>query len=80
MGRVRTAATWFFFVHAKELPGLVADLHLGWKDVLNGHLDVCEVPGHQQSMMIEPNVSRLAEELAARLQAVQQRHGLKAGQ
>jgi len=64
------------FRASKQLPGLAADLHLGWKDVLNGHLDVCEVPGHQQSMLIAPNVSRLAEELAARLQAVQQQHGL----
>jgi len=67
------------FRASKQLPGLAADLHLGWKDVLNGQLDVCEVPGHQQSMLIAPNVSRLAKELAARLQAAQQQHGLKLG-
>jgi amino acid adenylation domain-containing protein len=67
------------FRASKQLQGLVADLHLGWKDVINGHLDVCEVTGHQQSMLSEPNVSRLAEELASRLQAVQQQHGLKVG-
>src|ERR1019366_2713484 len=41
---------------SKQLSGLVADgdEYLGWKHVLHGNLDVCEVPGHQQNMLLEP--------------------------
>jgi len=64
------------FRASKQLPGLVADdRHLGWKDVLHGNLDVCDVPGHQQNILIEPNVAHLADQLSTRLQAAQQRHG-----
>jgi amino acid adenylation domain-containing protein len=55
----------------KQLQGLAADWSLGWKSILNGSLEVCEVPGHQQNMLIEPNVSRLAEELTVRLETTQ---------
>ncbi|HVW86990.1 MAG TPA: amino acid adenylation domain-containing protein, partial [Bryobacteraceae bacterium] len=47
----------------KQLRGLVAGPALGWNDVIDGHLDVCEIPGHQQNILLEPNVSRLAGEL-----------------
>ncbi len=58
---------------SKQLRGLV-DRYLGWKDLLPGNLDVCEVPGHQQNILMEPKVGLLAEELTARLQAAQQRY------
>ncbi len=57
----------------KQLTGLVADRSLGWKNVIGGNLDICEVPGHQQNILLEPNVSHLAAELSARLQRLSQR-------
>ncbi len=62
------------FRASKQLSGLMADEYLGWKRVLQGNLDVCEAPGHQQNLMLEPNVSRLAKELTTRLEAAQYRY------
>jgi thioesterase domain-containing protein len=56
-----------------QLGGLEIDEYLGWKRVLHGKLDVCEVPGHQQTLLMDPNVAKLAAELTTRLRAVQQR-------
>ena len=53
------------FRASRQLSGLVADgdEYLGWKQVLHGNLEVCEVPGHQQNMsVLEPRVARLAKE------------------
>jgi thioesterase domain-containing protein/acyl carrier protein len=62
------------FRASKQLRGLIGnDPYLGWHDLLHGNLEVCEVPGHQQNVLLEPNVSRLAEELRSRLQAVHER-------
>ncbi len=36
--------------------------------------DAYEVPGHQQTLLVEPNVSQLAQELSGRLMAAQQRY------
>ena len=62
------------FRASKQLAGLVADEHLGWDRTFRGKLDVCEVPGHQQNLLLEPNVSQLAKELSIRLKAAQQRY------
>ena len=62
------------FRASKQLSGLMSNEYLGWKGVLNGNLDVFEVPGHQQNLLLEPNVSRLAQELTTRLKAAQHRH------
>ncbi len=64
------------FRAAKQLRGLMADSTLGWKEVLIGEMRICEAPGHQQNMLIEPNVKVLARELGASLAAAQQRFGL----
>ena len=61
------------FRASRQLSGLLADSTLGWKGVIQGRLDVCDIPGHQQNLLIEPNVSPLAAELTARLQLVEQR-------
>jgi len=63
----------------KQLRGLMADWHMGWRDVVHGNLNVFEVPGHQQNLLIEPNVLLLAEELTARLNAAQEDQEIKAG-
>ena len=55
----------------KQLPGLTADRFLGWQRVLGANLDVCDVPGHQQNLLGEPHVVRLAEAFNARLNVVQ---------
>jgi surfactin family lipopeptide synthetase A len=55
----------------KQLSGLVTDLALGWKDVLRGSLEIFDVPGHQETMLSEPNVAFLAEKLTAQLLAAQ---------
>jgi thioesterase domain-containing protein len=64
------------FRASRQLSGLVADgdEYLGWKQVLHGSLDVCELPGHQQNLLLEPRVARLAKELSPRLKTAQQRH------
>ena len=62
------------FRASKQLPGLVADKYLGWKCVLRGNLEVCEVPGRQQNLLLEPNVLQLAKELSSRLNTAQQRY------
>jgi amino acid adenylation domain-containing protein len=61
------------FRGSKQLGGLNSDEFLGWKRVLKGNLDVCEVPGHQQTLLLQPNVSKLAQELSSRLKAAQLR-------
>jgi aspartate racemase len=55
----------------KQLQGLAADWSLGWKSILNGNLEIYEVSAHQQNMLVEPNVSRLAKELTVRLETTQ---------
>jgi amino acid adenylation domain-containing protein/FkbM family methyltransferase len=62
------------FRASKQLSGLLADEYLGWKSFFDGHFEICEVPGHQQNLMLQPNVRRLASELSARLKAAQQRY------
>jgi thioesterase domain-containing protein len=63
------------FRASKQLSGLVADEYLGWKDFFNPGFEICEVPGHQQNLMLEPNVRRLANEMSVRLKEVQERVG-----
>ncbi len=65
------------FRASKQLSGLRADECLGWKPFFNGGFEVCEVPGHQQNLMLEPNVRRLAKEINSRLNDAQQRHVAK---
>ena len=59
----------------KQLSGLMIDSSSGWKQLVRGNLDICEVPGHQQNMLAEPNVLYLAQVLTARLHAVQKTRG-----
>jgi len=65
------------FRASKQLLGLVADEYLGWRRILQGNLELCEIPGHQQNLLLEPNVVRLAKELGSRLKAAQRRSGAK---
>ena len=57
------------FRASKQLPGLLTDPSLGWKPVIKGHLEIRELPGHQQNILVEPRVARLADELQTRLHA-----------
>jgi amino acid adenylation domain-containing protein len=59
------------FRASSQLRGIMADSQLGWSDILRGTLNMYEVQGHQQSILIEPNVGHLAEKLAACLRAAQ---------
>jgi amino acid adenylation domain-containing protein len=61
------------FRSSKQLHGIVADKYLGWRPLILGNLDVCEIRGHQQNLLSEPNVMLLARELGSRLAAAQQR-------
>jgi amino acid adenylation domain-containing protein len=56
------------FRASKQLPGMMADASLGWKPVIKGQLEICQLSGHQQNILVEPHVTRLAEELRARLE------------
>ncbi|MEQ1474583.1 MAG: alpha/beta fold hydrolase, partial [Candidatus Acidiferrum sp.] len=55
------------FRASKQLPGMRDDQSLGWKPVVKGKLEICELTGHQQNILIESRVARLAEELSKRL-------------
>ena len=66
----------FLFRAGEQLSGLVADESLGWKDTLSGNLDVCEIAGHQQNLLLEPHIFQLAKELSDRLKVTQERHGV----
>jgi amino acid adenylation domain-containing protein len=61
------------FRGSKQLAGLVADKHLGWDRTVRSNLQVCEVPGHQQNLLLEPNVSQLAKEVSIRLKTAQRK-------
>lgn len=62
----------------KQLPGLMVDQSMGWHDLIGAGLEICRVPGHQQNVLIEPHVSYLAGELAARLKTAQDRWAVDA--
>jgi thioesterase domain-containing protein/acyl carrier protein len=61
------------FRASRQLSGLMTDSTLGWKSVLNGKFEICDVPGHQETMLSDPNVSVLAEKMTAQLHAAQER-------
>ena len=50
-----------------HLPGLVAGDSLGWEDIFRGNLKICEVPGYQENILLEPHVARLAGVISAHL-------------
>lgn len=56
----------------KQLAGLMIDETSGWKHVVDGRLEICHVPGHQQTMLGEPNVASLATALTAALKSARQ--------
>jgi amino acid adenylation domain-containing protein len=58
------------FKAEKQLAGLLADDYLGWK-ILCNNIEVYQVPGHQQNMLIEPNLFSLTSELARHLKVYQ---------
>jgi thioesterase domain-containing protein/acyl carrier protein len=55
------------FRASKQLKGQVADEMLGWNGILRGNVEVREVQGHQQQLLVEPAVSQIAMALAERL-------------
>jgi len=55
----------------KQLPVVDQDPALGWKDVILGNLHVADVEGHQQNILVEPNVRNAARELGSHLQLAQ---------
>jgi len=63
----------------KQLSGLMTTHYLGWDDVFRGPVELCEIPGHQQNILLEPNVRRLAEEIGVRLKADQRRFSANGG-
>jgi thioesterase domain-containing protein len=58
----------------QPLTEVFRDPQLGWdKRVANGNLALCDVPGGHSSMLQEPQVEQMAEDLAARVSAREQR-------
>ncbi len=53
--------------------GSYIDPELGWHGLLQGGLDICEMPGDHDDMFLEPHVELLAKELERRILAA--RHG-----
>lgn len=60
------------FRASRQLSGLAADEYLGWKPYFKGGFEIREVPGHQQNLMLQPNVRQVAKEMNAQLRSVQQ--------
>jgi amino acid adenylation domain-containing protein len=65
--------TVILFRTAKQLPGLTEDRTLGWSGLLGTNLQVCDVPGHQQNVLVEPHLSVLARELMVCIRSIQER-------
>jgi thioesterase domain-containing protein len=63
------------FRASKQLRGLEGGAYLGWKPFFHGRVELCEVPGHQQNLMLEPNVRQLASAITVQLKAAEQRYG-----
>jgi len=57
---------------SRQLKGQDIDPYLGWRQTLRGNLDVCEISGHQQNLLLSPHVKQFAKELNGRLLAAQQ--------
>jgi thioesterase domain-containing protein len=49
----------------------VNDAYAGWRELATGKLEVVEIPGGHVSMLGEPQVAELAEQLKARLESAQ---------
>jgi amino acid adenylation domain-containing protein len=59
------------FRASKQQRGLMVDDLLGWGEILRGEVEATQVPGHQQNMLLRPNVTELATQLASSLEAAQ---------
>jgi amino acid adenylation domain-containing protein len=55
------------FRASRQLRGQIADEMLGWKGILCGKVEVCEVEGHQEQLLIDPAVSQISQVVMARL-------------
>ena len=55
------------FRSSKQMPGIIADASLGWGKLLGDNLEIYVIPGHQQNMLIEPNVVALSDVLQKHL-------------
>ena len=51
--------------------GRYLDAALGWRQVMCGSFDVCEIPGNHEDMFLEPSVQTTAEKLIASLNSLQ---------
>jgi thioesterase domain-containing protein len=56
---------------SRQLPIVGHDRTLGWKGIIQGNLHIAEVEGHQQNILIEPNVRNAARELDSHLSLAQ---------
>ncbi len=64
------------FRAAKQLRGRLADHSLGWAALVRESLDIREIPGHQQNLLVEPHLESLALCLSASLAESQRKYGL----
>ncbi len=60
------------FRAGKQLRGIKAGRDLGWQSIFEGQLEIIEIEGHQQNIMLHPHVEQLATELAPRIAVAQQ--------
>jgi len=51
--------------------GIYPDPTLGWGDFISGELEIHEVPGHHGSIVAEPYVRKLADELSICIEKAQ---------
>ncbi len=66
------------FRASRQLRGQVADELLGWREILCGDLEVHELRGHQQNLLLMPNVVALAGIIGSRLQQAQEKASIAA--
>jgi non-ribosomal peptide synthetase component F/thioesterase domain-containing protein/methionyl-tRNA formyltransferase/acyl carrier protein len=56
---------------SKQPLGVHPDSSLGWGDLLRGKVDLREIPGHYLSLLVEPSVRLLADELKDNLNGIE---------
>ncbi|MCP4662610.1 MAG: hypothetical protein GY856_45015, partial [bacterium] len=67
------------FRATEEPASAAADETLGWRELVEGELEVCRVPGHHWAMVYPPHLEVLAERLRRLLDEVRTDGGAQPG-
>ena len=64
------------FYASKQPLGIYPDPTLGWRELIEGELELHEIPGHHLSIFVEPSVCFLAKKLRICIDKAQNRSEL----